>query len=105
MELIKWVARFSVAITSGVASSRQCPCCGSHNVYAAFDIDGFRERAAAFVFRFPVECGDCGQRFLLSLLKGQLVLVLRKSHIVIITTGLLVILGTAFLAGLVLAKH
>jgi len=105
MELMKWVARFSVTLTSGTTSSRRCPGCGADNMYAAYDIDGFRERIAALVFRFPVECGACGQRFLLSLLTGDLVLVLRKSQIAFIAAILLIVLAGAFLGGLALGAH
>ncbi len=81
----------------------RCPKCGGDKVDVAYGPYGVYERLAVVAMRFPVECGLCGCRFGLSVLKGDLDLVLRRRHIVFILVVVLLLLWGTFLAGYAIA--
>ena len=85
---------------SAVRTPGRCPRCNGSEIYPPYGLEGLRERIAALALRFPVECGSCGLRFHLSVMTGDIVLVLNKSHLIFGFGALLLVCGAAFLAGM-----
>ena len=83
-----------------VCDTEHCPRCGRLTIDIAPTFIGWRERAAAIALRFPVVCKSCGHRFALSVLSGDLEIVVPKKLATRAAMALLVILAVAFWLGM-----
>jgi len=111
-EHLSALVRTDCTIGAGASSKRaskpaseaeRCPKCGESDIDMAEWLSGWQERAATIALRFPVVCNSCGHRFALSVLSGNLKVVVHKSLATRAAIALLALLAAVFWLGLKVA--